>query len=68
MYYGAMEARNMADTHRVITKSLDYGIETFDYESLVEAEAGIKRLKASAERLKDGVQRYYSIEPIEDEE
>jgi hypothetical protein len=52
--------------YQVITESDEYGEETFGpYASLDEAQTAINRIKAEAEKLNDGVERRYFIEPLE---
>jgi len=52
--------------YQVITQSDLYGEETFGpYDSTGEAQAAINRIKAEADKLNDGVERRYFIEPLE---
>jgi len=46
--------------YTVIMESTEYGAESFEYETIEEAEAGIKRLAKSAKKHKkeDGIERY----------
>jgi hypothetical protein len=52
--------------YQVWMESEEYGGESFGpYDSISEAQAAMDRLKESADKLKDGVQRYLWFESVE---
>lgn len=51
----------------IVTMTSDvYGSETFEYDTMREANSGIKRIKANARAINDGIKREFTIEESED--
>jgi hypothetical protein len=47
--------------YKLVMVSEEYGREEFEYPTRQEAEAGQERIEAKARKLRDGVERFFSI-------
>ena len=48
----------------VVWWSSEYGKDQITYSTFEEAYAGMRRIQAKAEALQDGIERFFTIEPL----